>query len=172
LTRAKSKVWLFCERIDEDGESKAKCKICGMVMLRKLGSTRAMLRHLRKMHENLIDGIIRPITKRIQAIAGKPRDNNGFDVDDDGAWVEEVDQPGYDCGTTQHRYVTTASQQQQRLAAAYKSQNLTRFAQPEQQPEQYHGDYYLEEASSYGSDFVDVLYVGDQNSYEEVIPKH
>ncbi|EJW76763.1 BED zinc finger family protein, partial [Wuchereria bancrofti] len=30
LAKAKSKVWLFCEKFDEDGESKAKCRICGM----------------------------------------------------------------------------------------------------------------------------------------------
>lgn len=64
-------------------------------MVRKLGSTRAMLRHLRKMHDNLIDGIIRPVTKRVTKIAGKPRDNNGFDIDDDSAWVEEVNEDDF-----------------------------------------------------------------------------
>lgn len=31
LAKAKSKVWLFCEKFEEGGESKAKCRICGMV---------------------------------------------------------------------------------------------------------------------------------------------
>lgn len=65
-------------------------------MVRKLGSTRAMLRHLRKMHDNLIEGIIRPVTKRVTAIAGKPRGDDGFDIDDDSAWVEEVDEEDFD----------------------------------------------------------------------------
>lgn len=61
------------------------------MMPRKMGSTRAMLRHLRKMHREIIDGIIKPVTKKVHTIAGKPRVSEGFDINDDAAWVEEVE---------------------------------------------------------------------------------
>ncbi|VIO90329.1 BED zinc finger family protein [Brugia malayi] len=142
LAKAKSKVWLFCEKFDEDGESKAKCRICGMVMVRKLGSTRAMLRHLRKMHDNLIEGIIRPVTKRITAIAGKPRGDDGFDIDDDSAWVEEVDEEDFD---------------------DYDDEGGPSYA----------GEVFIREDGSYadGDEFVDVVYVQDGTSFEEIISK-
>lgn len=40
----------------------------------------------------MIDGIIRPVTKKVTAIAGKPRISDGFNVDDDDAWIEEMDE--------------------------------------------------------------------------------
>ncbi|KAM3724870.1 Glycerol-3-phosphate dehydrogenase [Dirofilaria immitis] len=164
LAKAKSKVWLFCEKFDEDGESKAKCRICGMVMVRKLGSTRAMLRHLRKMHDNLIEGIIRPVTKRVTAIAGKPRGDDGFDIDDDSAWVEEVDEEDFD------------DYDEQQYAVAHcvdKGKVITYNNYADEGGPSYTGEVFIREDGSYadGDEYVDVVYVQDGNSFEEIISK-
>ncbi|OZC06063.1 BED zinc finger [Onchocerca flexuosa] len=164
LARAKSKVWLFCEKFDEDGESKAKCRICGMVMVRKLGSTRAMLRHLRKMHDNLIEGIIRPVTKRVTAIAGKPRGDDGFDIDDDSAWVEEVDEEDFD-DYDEQQYAVAQHCVDKGKVIAYNS-----FA--DEGGPSYAGEVFIQEDGSYTDDeYVDVVYVQDGNSFEEIISK-
>ncbi|CAG9531363.1 unnamed protein product [Cercopithifilaria johnstoni] len=165
LAKAKSKVWLFCEKFDEDGESKAKCRICGMVMVRKLGSTRAMLRHLRKMHDNLIEGIIRPVTKRVTAIAGKPRGDDGFDIDDDSAWVEEVDEEDFD------------DYDEQQYAVAQhcvdKGKVITYNSYAGEGGPSYAGEVFIREDGSYadGDEFVDVVYVQEGNSFDEIISK-
>ncbi|VDM11826.1 unnamed protein product [Wuchereria bancrofti] len=165
LAKAKSKVWLFCEKFDEDGESKAKCRICGMVMVRKLGSTRAMLRHLRKMHDNLIEGIIRPVTKRITAIAGKPRGDDGFDIDDDSAWVEEVDEEDFD-DYDEQQYAVAQHCVDKGKVIAYNSYS-------DEGGPSYAGEVFIREDGSYaeGDEFVDVVYVQDGNSFEEIISK-
>uniref|UniRef100_A0A1I7W5H9 BED-type domain-containing protein n=1 Tax=Loa loa TaxID=7209 RepID=A0A1I7W5H9_LOALO len=165
LAKAKSKVWLFCEKFDEDGESKAKCRICGMVMVRKLGSTRAMLRHLRKMHDNLIEGIIRPVTKRITAIAGKPRGDDGFDIDDDSAWVEEVDEEDFD-DYDEQQYAVAQHCVDKGKVIAYSS-----YA--DEGGPSYADEVFIREDGSYadGDEFVDVVYVQEGNSFEEIISK-
>ncbi|KAL4002456.1 BED zinc finger family protein [Acanthocheilonema viteae] len=165
LAKAKSKVWLFCEKFDDDGESKAKCRICGMVMVRKLGSTRAMLRHLRKMHDNLIEGIIRPVTKRVTAIAGKPRGDDGFDIDDDSAWVEEVDEEDFD-DYDEQQYAVAQHCADKGKVVAYNS-----YA--DEGGPSYAGEVFIREDGSYadGDEFVDVVYVQDGNSFDEIISK-
>uniref|UniRef100_A0A0R3RQ31 BED-type domain-containing protein n=1 Tax=Elaeophora elaphi TaxID=1147741 RepID=A0A0R3RQ31_9BILA len=165
LAKAKSKVWLFCEKFDEDGESKAKCRICGMVMVRKLGSTRAMLRHLRKMHDNLIEGIIRPVTKRVTAIAGKPRGDDSFDIDDDSAWVEEVDEEDFDDYDEQQYAVA------QHCVDKGKIMAYNNYA--DEGGPSYAGEVFIREDGSYadGDEFVDVVYVQDGNSFDEIISK-
>uniref|UniRef100_A0A915PQ21 BED-type domain-containing protein n=1 Tax=Setaria digitata TaxID=48799 RepID=A0A915PQ21_9BILA len=165
LAKAKSKVWLFCEKFDEDGESKAKCRICGMVMVRKLGSTRAMLRHLRKMHNNLIEGIIRPVTKRVTAIAGKPRGDDGFDIDDDSAWVEEVDEEDFDDYDDQQYAVAQH--------CVDKGKVITYNSYADEGGPSYADEVFIREDGSYadGDEYVDVVYVQDGNSFEEIISK-
>ncbi|VDM99418.1 unnamed protein product [Thelazia callipaeda] len=165
LARAKSKVWLFCEKIEEDGESKAKCRICGMVMLRRLGSTRAMLRHLRKMHNNLIEGIIRPVTKRVTSIAGKPRANDGFDIDDDSAWVEELDEEDFDDFEEQYTIAPQCIQKAKVVSYGdYQNEKNVSFT----------NEVFVREDGSYaeGDEYVDVVYVQDGNSFEEVISRN
>lgn len=169
----KSKVWLFCEKFaTEEGVPKAKCKLCNTILCHTGGSTRGILHHLRNRHGDETRDIINPPAQKRRETG-----ETGIDIEDDDAWVQELDEDGEEEGGDSFSEKTKESSSMEDLEKKPKVVETEDDFNPLSGDEapSYAGEVFLHEDGSYvtedGDEFVDVVYVQEEE-IEDELAKH
>lgn len=174
-----SKVWLFCEKfVNEKGEPKARCKFCSTVLCHNGGSTRGILHHLRNRHSHETGNLIQPAAVREK----KPLPGATIDIEDDDAWIQEVDDDDDDDEVLNEEAYSEKGKessvtQDSEEKKAKSDEGDVRYAPiPSDEAPSFAGEVFIHEDGSYvnedGDEFVDVVYVQDEGDMGEEIVKN